>query len=158
MTIIIILIFLLCVSAVFSSLETGLLSLGEVKIRDLAEYKMKELELWIKEPSKVITGILVGNNFVNITFSAILTYVVVKIWLIPETFSEIVSIIASSALILIFGEIIPKTFANTYPEKIVARSFKPFIAFFKMTKAIIRMLHFISFSMVGVLRNKEEKK
>ena len=53
-------------SAFFSSIETGLLSLGEVRIRKWAKGKIKSLDSWLKDPSGVIGGILIGNNIVNI--------------------------------------------------------------------------------------------
>ena len=109
-------------SAFFSSLETGLLALGEAKIRKWAKSEIKSLDIWLKDPTGIITGILVGNNLVNISFSAIFTVLVVhfiKLWDVNESWIEMISILFSSTAILILGEIIPKTFANVHPDKIV---------------------------------------
>ena len=63
------LLILITLSAFFSSLETGLLALGEIKIREWSKEKMKSLKIWNDEPAAVITGILIGNNLVNITLN-----------------------------------------------------------------------------------------
>jgi CBS domain containing-hemolysin-like protein len=151
--------FLLFLSAFFSSLETGLLSFGEVNIRKWANERMKVLNIWIHDPTGVITGILFGNNLVNITFSSIFTIVVVHfihVWNIPETLTETVSIVCSSFLILILGEIIPKTFANAHPDKVISVFFGPFTGFFRMTRSIVKILNRISFAIVGGMPEKEK--
>lgn len=147
-------------SAFFSSLETGLLALGDIRINQWAENEIKSLKIWVKDPTRVITSILVGNNIVNITFSSILTVLVVhhiRFWNVGESWTETVSIICSSVLILIFGEIIPKTFANTHPDKIVKFFYRPFMKFYKVSGGLVGILNKLSFSMIGAVNTKKEK-
>ncbi|MFW6172844.1 MAG: hemolysin family protein [Elusimicrobiota bacterium] len=152
---------LILFSAFFSSLETGLLSLGEIKIREWSKDKIKPLKIWLEQPTNVITGILVGNNFVNIVFSSLFTILVVKLiaqrqeWV---SFTETISIIGSSFLILIMGEIIPKTFANINPDKIVGLFYKPFVRYYIITKRIIGFLNKTAFSMIRIMSLEKEKK
>ncbi|MFC2062025.1 CNNM domain-containing protein [Elusimicrobiota bacterium] len=157
---IIITILLLFCSAFFSSLETGLLALGDVRISEWAAEKIKSLKIWIEDPAVVITGILIGNNLVNITFTSIFTVLVVHFvnaWDIPVSWTEIISIICSSALILVFGEIIPKTFANTYPDRIVSSFYKPYMRFYDISSNLVNILNKVSFSLLGAAKMKKEK-
>jgi CBS domain containing-hemolysin-like protein len=154
------LIILILLSAFFSSLETGLLALGEVRIRKWASTRIELLDIWIRDPAGIITGILVGNNLVNITFSALFTVIIVRyaaVTMVPPLFTEVISIFCSSAIILTAGEIIPKIYANTYPENVVRSCYGPFMIFFNISKAIIDMLNKIAFSMVGVMKYKKER-
>ncbi|MGM0567903.1 MAG: hemolysin family protein [Elusimicrobiota bacterium] len=154
------LIILTLFSGFFSSIETALYSMGEARIREWAKHRIISLNYWITEPAGVITGILTGNNMVNISFSAIFTVVVASFIArtkIPSTFIEIISIFGSSAVILTFGEIIPKTFANTYPDKIIKACYPPFIIFYKPLRTFSNRLNKISFSIVGKLQSKREK-
>ncbi|MFH1416611.1 MAG: CNNM domain-containing protein [Elusimicrobiota bacterium] len=156
----VVLIVLLVFSAFFSSLETGLLALGEVRISKWSENKIKPLKIWIKEPAGVITGILIGNNFVNIVFSSIFTVLLadhVRRTGSSVSWIEIVSIICSSAIILVFGEIVPKIFAITHPDRVVAALYGPFVKFYSVSKVLIRLLNNISFSLTRVMKSKKEK-
>jgi putative hemolysin len=119
---------------------------------------MGSLNAWISDPAAVITGILVGNNLVNITFSSIFTIVVIRfvnVWNIPERTTELISITCSSFIILILGEIIPKTFANAHPDKVVAAFFGMFSRFFRAARGIINVLNRISFAIIGGLPRRE---
>ena len=148
---------LLVLSAFFSSLETGLLALGEVKIRDWASSGMKELGKWISGPAGIITGILIGNNLVNIVFSSLFTILVVRTSRVSASLIETVSIALSSMILLTFGEILPKTFANSYPDRIVRMSYRPFSRFYRAAQPAEDFLNRISFSMVGGLGRMRER-
>lgn len=150
----------MCLSAFFSSLETGLLALGEVRIRKWQTDRTKNLNVWINEPASIITGILIGNNFVNIAFSTLFTLLVinfVRVYGLPGMTVEIISIICSSVIILIFGEILPKTYANTYPEKVVKIFYSIFLKYYKGVRLLIKICNKLSFSMINVAKLKREK-
>jgi CBS domain containing-hemolysin-like protein len=151
---------LLICSAFFSSLETGLLSLGHVRIKKWAAGKIKALETWVKDPAGIVAGILIGNNIVNISFSALFTILVTRLvlsWPGREPWTEMISIIGSAILLLTFGEVLPKTFANTHPDKIVQTFYKPFMKFYKSAKILSNILNKIAFTIVGVAKGKKEK-
>ena len=112
-----VLIFLcLLLSAFFSASETALTSLGTLKIKHLVNqskaYSM--LNYWLKEPARVLTTILVFNNAVNIFASALATE------LASQFFANRAVGIATGIttfLVLIFGEIIPKSLAKVHAER-----------------------------------------
>lgn len=109
---------LLLLSAFFSSAETALTTVNKLRIRSLAEDNVKEAKIvtkLIEEPSKLLSTILIGNNIVNLTASSLATIFT------AEKFGNIYVGIGTGILtivILIFGEITPKTVATIHSEKI----------------------------------------
>ncbi|MBP5152197.1 MAG: HlyC/CorC family transporter [Lachnospiraceae bacterium] len=107
---------LVVLSSFFSASETALVSLNRVKVRSLAEEGRKHsktLEKVISKYDRMITTILVGNNIVNLSASALATALTIRLW------GNIYVSLATGALtllILIFGEIIPKTLARRHCE------------------------------------------
>lgn len=144
----IVLLVLVVFSAFFSSLETGLLSLGEVKIREWAKSEMPPLQIWLKSPAGVITSVLVGNNMVNIAFSSLFTILVIRL-AVPAHLTEVISIAGAAVILLTLGEIIPKIFANTHPDKIINLFFIPFMVFYKVIKSGADLLNRIPLIIVG---------
>ena len=107
----------LLLSAFFSSSETALTSLGVLKIKHLIEQSKRysTLKYWINEPGKVLTTILVFNNTVNIFASALTTDLATR-WF--ESSAVGIATGITTFLVLIFGEIIPKSFAKVHAERI----------------------------------------
>ena len=107
----------LLLSAFFSSSETALTSLGVLKIKHLIEQSKRysPLKYWINEPGKVLTTILVFNNTVNIFASALTTDLATR-WF--ESSAVGIATGITTFLVLIFGEIIPKSFAKVHAERI----------------------------------------
>lgn len=113
-----VLLILLCLvcSAFFSASETALTSLNTLKVKHLINqskvYGM--LSYWLQEPGRVLTTILVFNNAINIFASALAT-----VWATQAFANSAVGIATGimTMLILVFGEIIPKSFAKTHAER-----------------------------------------
>ena len=109
---IIILGFLLCFSAFFSAAETAFFSISRTKARHLAKDNQKRYMLIyrLKEnPHRLLTTILIGNNVVNIGASALATAIALK------TFPDYALGLATgimTLLILVFGEVFPKSLAT----------------------------------------------
>jgi CBS domain containing-hemolysin-like protein len=104
-------------SGFFSGSETALTSLGELKVRHLLEEnpKAKPLKLWLDHPNKVLNTILIGNNIVNILGSVLATDFTAKMF----GDARIALVTGSmTLLVLLFGEITPKTFAKHNAEVI----------------------------------------
>jgi CBS domain containing-hemolysin-like protein len=106
------LLFLLILSGLFSSAETALFSISKVKARHISKshratdqliQKMKE------DPHRLLTTVLIGNNLVNISAAALAT--VLTLQLFPDRAVGIATGVMT-LLILIFGEILPKSFAQ----------------------------------------------
>ncbi|WNF45751.1 HlyC/CorC family transporter [Pseudomonas sp. SG20056] len=110
------LIFLILCSAFFSSSETGMLSLNRYRLKHMAKegHKgAKRVTTLLSRPDRLLGTILVGNNVVNILAASIATVLAVDIW------GEAGIAIATAGLtivVLIFGEITPKTLAALRPE------------------------------------------
>lgn len=117
---------LLLLSSFFSSAETALSTVSQVRIRSLSEDGNKRaitLQKVLDSYGKMISTILIGNNIVNISASALATTIAVSIWG-NKAVGFATGIL--TILVLLFGEIIPKTLANTYSEKI-ALTYAPII-------------------------------
>jgi putative hemolysin len=147
----IILIILLLLSSFFSASETALMSLSKIKVRHMAKENVKGSELLmrlIKNPSKILGAILIGNNIVNIAASALATSLSIKYF---GSSGVGVATGIMTVLVLIFGEITPKSIAAANAEKISLKIARP-LSFIKMlltpltyilthlTSAIIRIL------------------
>ncbi|MDH4249449.1 MAG: hemolysin family protein, partial [Deltaproteobacteria bacterium] len=107
----------LVLSAFFSGSETALTALSEIRLEKLIKNHPKwarPLLMWRKNPNGVLTTILVGNNIVNITASALATDLASSF--LPGSSGIPLAVGAMTFLLLLFGEITPKTFARTYAE------------------------------------------
>lgn len=114
----IILIILILLSAFFSSAETALTTVNKYALRSLADAGNKRAVRVLKvteNNGKLISTILIGNNIVNISASALTTTLVTNLW-----GSSAVGIATGvlTLLILLFGEITPKTLAQRYSTKL----------------------------------------
>ena len=115
---IIILIILLLLSAFFSSAETALTTVNRIRMRSLAEDGNSRAACVLKvtdDSGKMLSAILIGNNIVNLSASSIATSLALDLW------GSVGAGIATgilTLLILIFGEISPKTIAAINAEKI----------------------------------------
>jgi len=110
--------FCLIGSAFFSGCETALTALGEAKVHQIIEQRGKRariLELWLKYPNHVLTTLLIGNNLVNILASALATAVASGIF---RSSGLGIAVGVMTLLLLVFGEITPKTFAKHNAERI----------------------------------------
>lgn len=123
---IIILVILIMLSAFFSSAETALTAVNKLRIRSLAEEgvkKAKTVNKLIENPSKMLSAILIGNNIVNLTTSSLATtfaiHIAEKMGMGNNTSVAIgIATGVVTLLILIFGEIAPKSLATLYSEKL----------------------------------------
>lgn len=112
------LIVLLMLSAFFSAAETALMTLSKIRIRNMVEDNVKgasTVDKLIKNPSKLLSAILIGNNVVNIGASALATSIAIDVY-----GDKGVGIATGfmTLLVLIFGEITPKSLAAQNSEKV----------------------------------------
>ena len=107
---------LILLSAFFSSAETALSTVNRVRIRTLAEEGNKraiKVNQVLEKYSKMLSTILIGNNIVNLSASALATTLAIQISLPVGIATGILTVV-----VLLCGEIIPKTWAMTCSEKI----------------------------------------
>ena len=115
---VVILVILLGLSAFFSSAETALTTVNKIKMRSLADDGNKRAKVVLKlteNPGKMLSAILIGNNIVNLSASSLTTTIAIGFG------ADIAVAIATgiiTILILIFGEITPKTVATINSEKL----------------------------------------
>jgi len=109
---------LIILSLIFSASESAFLSINKLRVRFLRNQKNKRaVRTWrlLNNKERLINTLLVGNNIVNIAISSILT--VIAIDLFGNAGVGIATFVAT-LLLLIFGEITPKTVATRHPEPI----------------------------------------
>lgn len=114
----IILVILVLLSGFFSSAETAFTTANQVRLRTLAQEGSKPAARVLSiltQYSKMLSTILIGNNIVNISASSLATTLAIRIW-----GSYVVGIVTGilTITILLFGEIIPKTFAMNYADNL----------------------------------------
>ena len=109
---------LILVSAFFSGAETGMTAASRARLTEMERQGSKRAGFVLKltdMPERLIGALLLGNSLANITASAVATVALVKI------FGDSGAVIASgimTVLILIFAEVMPKTYAIAYPDKV----------------------------------------
>jgi len=131
-------------SGFFSGSEAVLMSLGIDRAKQLIEQggsKSKAMEFMIERPNELLTTILVGNNIVNILAASVTTSIATRIF---KSYSVEISTGLVTFFILIFGEIIPKTFARAHAEKlsvfIIYILRLKYYLFFPIIKSIVVMI------------------
>ncbi|ADP11628.1 hypothetical protein EJP617_19470 [Erwinia sp. Ejp617] len=117
-TLIITLIVMILVSAYFSGSETGMMTLNRYKLRHQAKNgnrAARRVEKLLRRPDRLISLVLIGNNLVNILASALATIVGMRLY--GDAGVAIATGILTF-LVLVFSEVLPKTVAALYPEKV----------------------------------------
>lgn len=148
---------LLIASAFFSSAETALTTVNKVRIRSMVEEgskRAKTVSLLIEEPGKMLSAILIGNNVVNLTASSIATSLAISLG-----YGTAVGIATGilTLLILIFGEITPKTLATIYSEKL-SLAYAPVIYFLtQLFTPVIYVVNKMSFFILFLMRVDPKK-
>jgi putative hemolysin len=103
--------------AFFSASETALTALGETKTRQIVEaaHGKHLLNVWLTAPQRVLATLLVGNTLASIGSSALATSLMEE-WGVPHGVAIATGVM--TLVILLFGEITPKTFAKQHPERV----------------------------------------
>jgi len=106
------------VSAYFSGSETGMMTLNRYRLRHLAKQgnrAARRVEKLLRKPDRLISLVLIGNNLVNILASAIATIVGMRLY---GNAGVAIATGVLTFVVLVFAEVLPKTFAALYPEKV----------------------------------------
>jgi len=143
------LIILIGLSGFFSGLEVALVGIQRSKVRQMLNEKLPgatSLDKLKSNPSRMMASVNLGNNLVNVAATALATDIALKTF---ESAGLAIAIGVMTFLILIFGEITPKTYCNANAAKIALRysrvllafsyAFYPIVWMFeKITKGIIQ--------------------
>lgn len=136
-------------SSFFSGAEAALISISAKRVKQLIEEggsRAQAFEFLAEKPSEILTTILIGNNFVNI-FVASLATTIAQRYFQSDAISYSVGI--TTILILIFGEIIPKTFARNHAERLAVPIIRILQAIYFVLYPIIKIFMFIIKGVLG---------
>lgn len=114
----VILVLCLIFSGLFSASETALMSLSKIRLKQMVENKEKgasRINKLLSEPSRLLSAILIGNNLVNIGASSLMTSIAIDIY---GNRGVGIATGVMTMLILVFGEITPKSLAALHSEKV----------------------------------------
>lgn len=150
---IVVIVFLLMCSAFFSACETAFTSMNLIRIRSMAENKVKGARraLYIAEHSdRVLATILVGNNIVNILSTTLCAFILSQL-IDSATLLNVLNTVVMTIIILISGEILPKALAKANPEKTAVR-------FAGMIYVVMKILYPIVMPFYGIQKLATKKK
>lgn len=146
------LVILLFLSAFFSSAETALTTVNKIKMKTLADEGNKRAELVLQiteDSSKMLSAILIGNNIVNLSASSLATTLAIR--LLGSVGAGIATGILT-ILILIFGEISPKTMATLKANRISLRYVKIIHGLMVILTPVIFIINWLSMLFLRLLR------
>ncbi|MFO0751050.1 MAG: hemolysin family protein [Myxococcota bacterium] len=140
---------ILGLSSIYAAMETALIALGEVKLRvviEEASRPQRMLALWRDKPNDVLATILIANTFANITISALATDLTESLF--EGTgfvgFGIPFAVGVTTLVVLIAGEVVPKTYGKHNPEQVLA--FLPILQltywfFFPVMRVLVKLSH-----------------
>ncbi len=151
-----IILILLVLSGIISSSETALTALSNAKLEELIAAKKggKGLKLWRDNPSLFLTSLLILNNVINISISVLTTVIAERIF---SENSVGIAIGVATFLILSFGEVIPKTIALTFPDRVSVLFIRVISIFLYISYPIAYLLTEVS-ALISSLFGKEMQK
>lgn len=134
-------------SAFFSGSEIALSSLDKLTLKRLIKEKGKkgrQVEFLLTKPSRWLITILIGNNFVNIAAASLATLLVQEI--VKGTAGQVVGIATGvmTFVILIFGEILPKSYCQHHAKEISIKVARPIFLLSKILSPLVRALTFFT--------------
>ncbi|MCD1295277.1 hemolysin [Methanocella sp. CWC-04] len=148
---------LLLLSGFFSSSETALTSINKIRLRHMVDEKVKNadrIQKLLEEPGKLLSTILIGNNIVNISASALATSLAI------EFFGDTgvgIAMGVMTLLVLVFGEITPKALAIQYSEKISLLVIKPVSIIVWVLSPIVAIFNYGTNGLINLLGGKRDK-
>lgn len=154
---VLILIALVGLSAFFSSAETALVTVNKIRIRNLIEEgdrRAVTLSKVIEDQGKMLSAILIGNNIVNISASSLATIMVTR-WLSATPLAAVAAGISTGALtliVLVFGEITPKTCATIHSEKIALNYARVIYIWMNIATPLIFIMNNLSMGILFLMR------
>lgn len=145
-------IILLFLSAFFSSAETALTTVNRIRIRSLAEDGNKSAVIILKvldNSPKMLSAILIGNNIVNIAVSSLTTILAQDIW---GNYAVTIATAVLTVLVLIFGEITPKTMATLKAEPLALKYARIIYGLMWILTPVIFIINILSKGVMAIFR------
>ena len=148
---------LILFSAFFSGVETAMMSVSNIRVKTLLKQKRrgsKALYRVKQDPHKLIITILIGNNIVNIAAASLATLVFTNMF---GSSGVGIATGVMTFLILVFGEITPKTFATQNSERIALLVARPVEILSFVLAPLVKIFELISRGMSTILGSRKEK-
>ncbi len=153
--------FLLCLllSGFFSSAESAFISLQRIRVHYLRESGARgsaELARVLDRPERLLATVLLGNNLVNIAAATIGTIWCVAVFGLP--WGPVIATVGVTAIVLVFGELLPKTIAVHHAEALALNYVIPIRAFEMMLYPFVSLLARIGFGFRRLVTDAEVKR
>ena len=135
---------LVAISAFFSGSETGIMALNKYRLRHLVKKELKSAmrtQELLKRPDRLLGAILIGNTFMNIIAASIATLLASRFF---GDLGIFLCTLLFSLFILIFAEVMPKTIAALYPEKVSLGVSSILRAFYKLIYPLVYIVNGIA--------------
>ncbi len=153
-----VLVILIALSGFFSASETALTSISKIKLLSMVEEKVKNadrIQKLTENPAKMLSTILIGNNIVNICASSLATSI--AIFYSPNAGVGIATVVMT-VVVLIFGEITPKSFAAQHAEKLAPMVVNVIIFLQYVFTPVIVILNVVTGALLKLLGVDKKKK
>jgi len=156
-TLLVILVFLIFVSAFFSASETALMAINRYRLKHASKTNAtaRLVSQLLTRPDRLLTVVLIGNSFANIAAASIATIVGVRL------FGEIGALYATglvAVIVLLFAEITPKIIASQKPELISYLSVRPLFLTIKALFPLVWVANILSNGLLYIMGVKHYKK
>ncbi len=151
-----VLVFLILMSAYFSSSETAMMALNRYRLRHLIKHNHRgaiRAGKLLDQPDRLIGLILIGNNLVNFIAASVGTAIAVRLW---GNLGFILAPVLLTIIVLVFAEVTPKTIAALYPEKVAYPSSLLLIVLMKVFYPAVWMINKVSNGLVRLCGLKVE--
>ena len=152
-----ILVLCIALSAFFSSTETALMSINRYRLRHLAREgstSARAAEKLLERPDRLIGMILICNNFVNSAAAALVTVIALQI---GGEAAAAIGVSIFTAVLIIFGEVAPKTFGALYPERLALPSALVYQVLLKILYPIVWATNLVANGVLRMLGISAEK-
>ena len=157
----ILLVILLGFSAFFAACEAAFFSLNQAQLASLKETRGRGgqlISLLLEKPRELLITIYIGNELVNIAISALVTSIALKLF---DDAAIAIAIGMGTFLILLFGEIVPKSLSLNFAEKFALFAARPLNLFYCLVQPIQKLFTRLAesvMSLVGILpKNKSDR-
>jgi len=148
--------FFLCLSFLFSGLETGLISINRLKLENSARTNKKHEHLlkFIQQPDKFLGTTLIGNNIANVILASVTTYFVQTITTksYGQSFDPRWTSLGVGTIVLLFGEITPKAIFRDHADKLVPKIYPILMLFYFILKPFVFAVTWINRQLQKLLK------
>ena len=155
----ILLVILLGFSAFFAACEAAFFSLNQAQLASLKETRGRGGQLisnLLEKPRELLITIYIGNELVNIAISALVTSIALKLF---DDAAIAIAIGVGTFLILLFGEIVPKSLSLNFAEKFALFAARPLNLFYRLVQPIQKLLTRLAeivMSWVGIIHKRKD--